>query len=99
MPPSLAQSPQAITSLGSGIARYVFLRASSICLETGPLTRSASACLGDTTKSIPNLWMSYIGLVSAVHSHSQALHDPASTCLILRDLPNTFDILSRSART
>ena len=55
IPPSIAQSPHAMTSLGSGIARYVFSSASSIWRDTGPVTSNTSACLGEATKSMPKL--------------------------------------------
>src|SRR6266545_3113398 len=49
-----AQSPTATTSLGSGVASYVFRSGTSMFRVTGPVTRRRSAWRGEATKWKPN---------------------------------------------
>src|SRR3989338_8745771 len=95
----MAHPPQATTSFGEGIASKVFFKASSMCLVTGPVTRSISACRGEATKWMPNRSASYCGLERLTISTSQPLQEPASTSRICKDLPNKrlILLLSRGA--
>ena len=60
--------------------------------DIGPVITKPSACLGDATKSIPNLPISKLQFEQAFNSISQPLQPPAETCLNFKDLPKTLTI-------
>src|SRR5262245_44260281 len=77
-----AQSPQAITTRGRGVASSVLRSGSAILRVTTPVTNSASACRGEATSRAPNRSASYTGPNAPEISTSQPLQEPASTCRI-----------------
>lgn len=67
-------------------------------LVTGPVTSSMSAWRGEATKWMPKRSMSCTGLLSAMISISQPLHEPASTWRMASERPSTFWMDSLSLR-
>src|SRR5215469_18226453 len=68
-----------------------------MCLETGPVTRSRSACRGLATKRMPRPSRLYSGLLSACISSSQPLQEPASTARMQSARPRTARMRACSA--
>ncbi|OPZ64047.1 MAG: hypothetical protein BWY84_00799 [Candidatus Aerophobetes bacterium ADurb.Bin490] len=83
--------------LGNGMLLYVSSRAGAIFFVTGPVITIPSACLGDATKSIPNLPMSKFTFEQAFNSISHPLQPPADTCLNFKERPKSLLISALAA--
>src|SRR5207253_11382745 len=73
-----AQSPQAITTRGWGVAATVLRNGSTMLRVTTPVTSSASAWRGEATSRAPYCSASYTGPNAPPISTSHPLQDPAS---------------------